>query len=85
MYTQTVNEDSNQTAYLCKLIQVLTVRTYCAFFMHSELQIIVSIKDNSKINFSYFSTKTYVVTPQQNRLVETALMMGHNICFKGVI
>ena len=58
---------------------------YCAFFMHSELQILVGIKDNSKINFSYFSTKTYVVTPQQNRRDETVLMMGHNTCFKGVL
>ena len=29
--------------------------------------------------------KTYVVTPHQNRRVETVLMMGHNIGFKGVI
>ena len=29
--------------------------------------------------------KTYVVTPHLNRLNETVLMTGHNICFKGVI
>ena len=34
-----------------------------------------------KDNFSYFSTKTYVVTHHQNRLAETV----HNICFKGEI
>ena len=27
--------------------------------------------------------KTYVVTPYWNRLFETVLMMGHNICFNG--
>ena len=36
-------------------------------------------------NFSYFSTKTYVMTPHLNRLGETILMMGSNIPFKGVI
>ena len=32
-------------------------------------------------NFSYFSSKTYVVTPHLNRLVETVQMRGHSICF----
>ena len=32
-------------------------------------------------NFSYFSSKPYVVTPHLNRLVETVKMRGHNICF----
>ena len=32
-------------------------------------------------NFSYFSLKPYVVTPHQNRLVETVQMRGHNVCF----
>ena len=41
-----------------------------------------SIEDNSKIFFSHFSTKTYIATPQQNRLDETVLMIGHKICFK---
>ena len=40
------------------------------------------IEDNSKINFSYFSTKTYVMTPHLNRLRETILMMGSNIRLK---
>ena len=31
--------------------------------MDSELQIREGIEDNSKDNFSYFSTKIYVVTP----------------------
>ena len=34
-----------------------------------------------KDNFSYFSSKPYVVTPHLNRLVETVQMRGHNICF----
>ena len=29
--------------------------------------------------------KTYVVTPHSNRLGETVLMMGHNMCFTGEI
>ena len=32
-------------------------------------------------NFSYFSLKTYVVTPHLNRLDEMVQMRGHNICF----
>ena len=40
----------------------------------SELQISGSTKD-------YFSTKTYIVTPHQNRLNEMVLMLGLNICF----
>ena len=35
--------------------------------------------------FSYFSMKTYDVTPHQNRLDETVLKMGHKICFYGEI
>ena len=34
-----------------------------------------------KDNFSYFSSKPYVVTPHLNRLIETVQMRGHNICF----
>ena len=36
---------------------------------------------NSEYNFSYFSSKPYVVTPNQNRLLKTVQMRGHNICF----
>ena len=32
-------------------------------------------------NYSNFFIKTYFVTHHQNRLIETALMRGHNICF----
>ena len=32
-------------------------------------------------NFSYFSSKPYVVTPHLNGLIETVQMRGHNICF----
>ena len=31
--------------------------------------------------FSYFTSKSYVVTPHLNRLDETVQMRGHNICF----
>ena len=31
--------------------------------------------------FSYFSMKTYVVTPHQNRLDETVVMMRHKNVF----
>ena len=66
--------------------------TLCSNFMAlqnfygviSELQIRGAIGDNSKI-MSCFSTKTYVVTPHKNRLNETVLMTGHNICFYGEI
>ena len=32
-------------------------------------------------NFSCFSLKLYIVTPDLNRLVEMVQMRGHNICF----
>ena len=51
----------------------------------TELQIRGGIEDNSKIYFSYFSTKTYFVTNHKNRLDETVLMMDYNIRFEGVI
>ena len=38
-----------------------------------------------KDNCSYFSMKTYVLTPHLNWLDEMVLIMDHNICFKGVI
>ena len=31
-------------------------------------------------NFSYISSKPYVVTPHLNRLIETVQMKCHNIC-----
>ena len=37
------------------------------------------------LKFSNFSMKIYVVTPHKNRLDETVLMSGHNICFCGKI
>ena len=33
----------------------------------------------------YFSTKSYIVTPHWNRLTETVLVRGHNICLNGKI
>ena len=32
---------------------------------------------------SYFSVKTYVVTPRWNRFDETVLTIGHKMCFSG--
>ena len=52
------------------------------FIQGSELQIRGGIEHNSKIFFSYFSTKRYVVTPHYNRLGERVLMIGSNIRFK---
>ena len=34
-------------------------------------------------NFSYFSSKPYVMTPHLNCLIETVQMRGHNIRFDG--
>ena len=45
----------------------------------ADLQIRGGIEDNSKVTFSYFSMKIYVVTPHKNRLNETVLMVGHKI------
>ena len=53
------------------------------FAYKTELQLRRGIEDKSKDNFSYFSTKTYVVTPHYNRLDETVLTMGDKICFHG--
>ena len=33
-----------------------------------------------KDNFSYFSMKTYVVTPNYNELFKTVLTWGQNLC-----
>ena len=38
-----------------------------------------SVKSVTKIYFSYFSTKTYVVGTQKNRLNETVLLSTQNI------
>ena len=32
-------------------------------------------------NFSYFSSKPYVVAPYLNRLIETVQMRSHKVCF----
>ena len=36
-------------------------------------------------NFSYFSLKSYVVTPHLNRRDEKVQMSGHNVCFYVVL
>ena len=43
---------------------------------HTDLQIRVC----TEIFFSYFSTKTYVVGTQKNRLIEAVLLSTQNIC-----
>ena len=48
----------------------------------SEFQIRGGFEDNLML-ISYFSMKTYVVTPHYNRLIKTVLMMGHKICLYG--
>ena len=50
----------------------------------TELQIRWGIKDKSKIIF-LISQRNHFVTPHQNRLDETVLMMGLKICFNGKI
>ena len=40
-------------------------------------------EDNSGIIFSYFSSKTYAVSPHYSRLGKTAVKRGHNIFFYG--
>ena len=49
-------------------------------FIVSVLQIRRGNKDNLGI-ISHLSIKTYFVTHHKNRLIETVLMRGHNICF----
>ena len=39
-----------------------------------------SLESVTKIYFSYFSTKTYVVGTQKKRLNETVLLSTQNIC-----
>ena len=41
----------------------------------------IGLHTHSSDSFSYFSMKTYVVTPHQNCLGETDLMRGQNLCF----
>ena len=76
---------------LCGLVcppvcQIHTVGLLKIFFLkvcvNTEIQIRGGNEDNSKIIFSYFSMKTYGVTPRQDKRV---LIMGHKICFKGEI
>ena len=52
-----------------------------AVILNPELQIRQGTEDNSKILFSYYSTKIYIMTAQQNRLGEAVLMRGHSLCF----
>ena len=40
----------------------------------------VVIRTVAKIQFSYFSTKTFVVGTQKDRLNETVLLNTQNIC-----
>ena len=47
-----------------------------SFQVNSGLQIIVLIENN----FSYFSTKTYVMGAQKNQLNKTVVYSSQNIC-----
>ena len=67
------------------LIKHLAGHRLCHHFcLCAELQIIW-VLGIIKDNLSSFSMKKYVVIPHQNRLHETVLMMGHNICFHGKV
>ena len=46
------------------------------------LSSILSVFSNKFNQFSHFSTKTYVVGTQKNRLHETVLLSTQNICYK---
>ena len=52
---------------------VLERGVYCSHIVHNEECI-------AKYILSYFSTKTYVVGTQKNRLNETVLLSTENIC-----
>ena len=64
----------------------------CLLHLNTELQIRRGIEDNSEIIYLFLNknilcdpslelSHQYVVTPNQNCLDETVLMMGHKICF----
>ena len=53
----------------------------CSYGMYAVLQIRRTDRDNLGIIIHISPLKTYFVVHHQNRLIETTLMMGHNICF----
>ena len=55
-----------------------TVELHCSYKTVDKREYLVIIRDN----FCQFCIKTYVVTPQLNRLDETVQMRGHNIWFR---
>ena len=55
--------DPTVLAHPVVLVSLFCNNIFCINYMYTELQIRGSNEDNSKIFFSYFSMKTYVVTP----------------------
>ena len=49
-----------------------------AVFAVDSLQFQIRSRDK----FPYFSSKTYIVTPHYNLLVETVLIRGDSVCFQ---
>ena len=62
--------------FLLKPVQT-TLRQLCGM-SHNKSSREEGVFDD---NFSYFSSKPYVVTPHLNRLIESVQMRGHNLCF----
>ena len=67
----------------CKFVQA-RLRLCCSTTdfpkSHQFAHIMVGFRVHTKKLFSYFSTKTYVVGTQNNRLSETVLLSTQNIC-----
>ena len=70
------SEGSDKTAQLRILFRAFTGQQ-CNKYKTSRLECVI------ENYFSYFSTKTYVVGAQKNRLNETVLLHTQNICLNG--
>ena len=57
---------------------VILIRTYFHFYPLTRTGLLLRVLNDDL--FSYFSTKTYVVGTQKNRLNETVLLSTLNIC-----
>ena len=77
--------DKQNTSLMVFSIEIYEACRSAAVFWDNTQIIRVQDKQGLRIiqSFSYFSTKTYVLTPHSNHLEETVLMMGHKICFNG--
>ena len=56
------------------------VTEVCVLFSGTAVPALRTALERSPDYFSYFSTKTYVVGTQKNRLKETVLLSAQNIC-----